>query len=146
MLVKDLLKKKEREVITIEPSVKILEAMGKLIDDKISCLLVMDSADKLTGIVSDKDIFHTVYKDRENFHEYTVSDIMTTDLIIGLLDDDINYIAGIMTQNRVRHVPILEKDKLVGLISIGDIIKAQMKYMQIENRYLKLYIDGGYPG
>jgi len=146
MLVKDLLKKKEREVITIEPSVKILEAMGKLIDDKISCLLVMDSADKLTGIVSDKDIFHTVYKDRENFHEYTVSDIMTIDLIIGLLDDDINYIAGIMTQNRVRHVPILEKDKLVGLISIGDIIKAQMKYMQIENRYLKLYIDGGYPG
>lgn len=146
MLVKDLLKKKEREIITIEPSVNILQAMGKLIDNKIGCLLVMDSADKLTGIVSDKDIFHTVYKDRENFHEYKVSDIMTTDLIIGLLDDDINYIAGIMTQNRVSHVPILEKDKLVGLVSIGDIIKAQMKYMQIENRYLKLYINGGYPG
>ena len=146
MLVKDLLKKKEREIITIEPSVSILQAMGKLIDNKIGCLLVMDPADKLIGIVSDKDIFHTVFKDRENFHEYTVSDIMTTDLIIGLLDDDINYIAGIMTQNRVRHVPILEKDKLVGLVSIGDVIKAQMKYMQIENRYLKLYIDGGYPG
>lgn len=105
----------------------------------------MDENDKLIGIISDKDIFAAVYENQDTFTTLKVSDLMSSDLIVGIEDDDINYIAGIMTKNRIRHIPIMEKDKLLGLISIGDIVKAQMEDMEIENRYLKLYIDGTYP-
>jgi CBS domain-containing protein len=71
---------------------------------------------------------------------------MTTDLLVGLAEDEIDYIGGVMTENKVRHIPIVEKDQLVGLISLGDVVKAEIKRMQIENRYLKLYMEGNYPG
>lgn len=145
MKVKDLLKENPREIITTDKSTTIIKAMNLLISNRIGCLLVMDENDKLIGIISDKDIFAAVYENQDTFTTLKVSDLMSSDLIVGIEDDDINYIAGIMTKNRIRHIPIMEKDKLLGLISIGDIVKAQMEDMEIENRYLKLYIDGTYP-
>jgi len=61
-------------------------------------------------------------------------------------DDEVSYIAGVMTNNRIRHVPIVENKQLAGLVSVGDVVKTQMENIQIENRYLKQYIDGSYPG
>jgi len=71
---------------------------------------------------------------------------MSRDLIVGLPDDDISYISGVMTQNRSRHIPVVEKDKLIGLVSLGDIVKTQMDKIKIENRYLKDYVHSKYPG
>ncbi len=146
MKVKDVLQSMKREIITIEPSANILTAMEALIKNKIGCLPVLGDSGQLVGIVSDKDIFHAIYENQDNFHSLKVSDLMTTDLLIGLAEDMIDYIGGVMTKNRVRHIPIVEKDKLVGLISLGDIVKAEIKRMEIENRYLKLYMEGNYPG
>ena len=146
MIVEDVLKSKRGKVITTEPTASIPEVMDVLITNKISCLPVVDADDNLIGIVSDKDIFMAIHRDNENFVSLTVNDLMTTNLVIGLSDDDLNYIAGVMTNNRIRHVPIVEKNKIVGLLSVGDIVKAQMKVMEIENRYLKQYIEGNYPG
>ena len=75
----------------------------------------------------------------------TVTDIMTSNIIVGVETDELTYIAGLMTNNRIRHVPVVKADKLIGLISIGDVVKAQMSDMEVENRYLKQYIDGSYP-
>jgi CBS domain-containing protein len=106
---------------------------------------VLSSDGKLQGIVSDKDIFCLIFKHRTDFKKYQVSDVMTKDLIVGLGEDDMNYMAGLMTKNRIRHIPIVKGTILIGLISQSDIVKVQMKRMAVENRYLKLYFDGYYP-
>lgn len=146
MKVKEMLKNKQREIITVEPSTGILTGMELLIKNKISCLPVLEASGKLVGIVSDKDIFKAIYENQDSFRSFTVDDLMTTDLIVGVADDDIDYIGGVMTNNRIRHIPIVERDKLVGLVSVGDVVKAEIKDMEIENRYLKLYMEGNYPG
>ena len=146
MRVSDILHDKNIDVITTKSDEKIHSVMEILISNKISCLPVMDAENKLIGIISDKDIFKAVFKDQQGFASTTVDVLMTKDIIVGVPDDDIEYISGIMTQNRIRHIPILEKDKLIGLISTGDIVKTQIKKMKIENRYLKQYVEGNYPG
>jgi len=146
MLVCDLLKTKPKELICTRPGVPILEAMELLIRHKISCLPVLDEGGLVVGIISDKDIFRRIFQDYRGFRDLTVRDLMSTNLIIGLPDDEISYIAAIMTNNRIRHVPILEGESLIGLLSVGDIVKTQMEDVRIENRYLWQYITGAYPG
>lgn len=146
MRVQDVLKDKDKTTITVTADTPIVEAMERLITNKISCLPVVDEKDQLVGIVSDKDIFKTVHEHLEDFSKYTIGDVMTSDVIVGLEDDEISYIAGLMTKNRIRHVPIVEQQCLKGLVSIGDVVKTQMSDIEIENRYLKLYISGNYPG
>ena len=145
MQVRDLMKMKPKEIISVDKETSILKAMHILIENKISCLPITDDYGKLEGIISDKDIFKAVYGNQEDFVVYKVQDLMTTDLIVGVEYDEIEYIARVMTKNRVRHVPIVEQDKLVWLISIGDVVKTQLKDMEVENRYLRQFIEGTYP-
>ncbi len=142
MLVRTLLESKPREIITARPETSIDEAMELLIKHKISCLPVLDSDDKLVGIVSDKDIFKKIYETKDQYHKLTVGEVMTEALIVGLPSDEISYIAGVMDKNWIRHVPIVDGDKLIGLVSQGDIITMQAEHHEIENRYLNLYIQG----
>lgn len=145
MLVRDLLDAKEsRPMVVAAPETTAHEAMTLLIDNQISCLPVM-KGDELVGIVSDKDIFKLVFEHRTDFAGMPVKDIMTTDLIVGVMDDEIDYVAGLMSENWIRHIPIMEGKMLVGLVSQTDIVRRQMKHMKVENRYLRIYIDGFRP-
>ncbi|MCK4573406.1 MAG: CBS domain-containing protein [candidate division Zixibacteria bacterium] len=146
MLVQDLLKKQPKTIMTVGKGTNVLAAMQLLIDNNISCLPIVENDNRLIGIISDKDIFKAVYDRQDAFVAFKVGDLMETNLIVGVEADDINYIAGLMTNNRIRHIPIVDRDRIIGLISVGDIVKVQMKSMEVENRYLKLYIDGSYPG
>jgi CBS domain-containing protein len=67
---------------------------------------------------------------------------MTADIIIGVPEDDLNYVMGIMTKNRIRHLPVLEQGKLTGIISIGDVVNAHVEEAEFENRVLQDYIHG----
>jgi CBS domain-containing protein len=146
MLASDILKIKGKEVITILEDVNIIDAMKILLEKKISCLPVVDGENCLIGIISDKDVFKAVYNNQDNYKDLNASQLMTTDLIVGVETDDVDYISGLMTKNRIRHIPIVEEMLLVGLISIGDVVKTKQKDIEIENRYLRQYIDGSYPG
>jgi CBS domain-containing protein len=143
MKVKDLLRHSNKEVITIAPGATIAEAMSRLISHQISCLPVVDEESNVVGIISDRDIFHEAFNNHHNYRDALVGERMTTDVIIGVPDDQISYIAGIMTNNRIRHVPIVEEGKLIGLVSTGDVVKTQMDNLQTENRYLRQYIMQG---
>ena len=145
MKVKKILLTKDGDIITIEKTDNIINAMKKLIEKKISCLPVIEN-DNLIGIISDKDIFKAVYEHQDSFATYKVSDFMSSKLIVGVEDDDIEYISKLMTKNKIRHIPIVNKKTLVGLISIGDVVKSRESDMAFENRYLHIYIDGTYPG
>ncbi len=146
MTVKDILAAKGRAVITTTPDTPLLEAMALLIDHAISCLPVENEQNELIGIVSDKDIFRCAFKQPDNFTRHQVKDVMTTELIVGLETDEVGYVAGIMTNNRIRHVPIVDGKRIVGLISAGDIVKTRMQDFEVENRYLREYIQRKYPG
>jgi len=145
MRVSDVLKAKNRGVITTTTGTGITQAMKQLIENGISCLPVLDEEERLVGIVSDKDIFRAIHQNTENFTWMSCGDLMTTDVIIGVEDDELHYIGSLMTKNRIRHIPIMNNEKLVGLVSVGDVVKMSMDHMEVENRYLKNYITGAYP-
>jgi len=146
MNVANFMKDNAHELVTASADTGIREAMALLLDNKISCLLIVTDENELVGIVSEKDIFRSAYEDSEGFINGTLGEIMTTDLIVGIAEDDLDYIAGLMTENRIRHIPIVESKQLKGLLSLGDIVKSRMTSMKIENRYLKMYIEDVYPG
>ena len=141
MLVKALLESKPRRLITASPSTSIDEAMDLLISNSISSLPILEG-DKLIGIITDQDIFKRIHQTKGEYHSLKVQDVMTVDLIVGLLDDEISYIVGLMGKNWIRHVPIVEGEKLIGLVSQRDIVKKQTENIEVENRYLKMYTEG----
>jgi CBS domain-containing protein len=146
MLVRDMLKKSRRDIITVDPKTGVREAMETLISNKIGCLPVLDTKGNLVGILDDQDIFRAVYENQDGFEKFTAGDLMTSELIIGMPSDEMNYVAGLMAKNDIRYIPIMEDRKMIGLISPGDVVKAQMKHIEIENRYLKMYMEGTHLG
>jgi CBS domain-containing protein len=142
MKVMDILKKKDPNVWTIKAKQTIRETLGVLVEKKIGALVVMGDGDDIVGIVSERDMIRDCYQNSKNVETTQINQIMTRNVIVGTPEDDLDYIMGIMTQNRIRHLPIIAAGKLTGIISIGDIVKAQLQDTQYENRYLKDYIFG----
>jgi CBS domain-containing protein len=142
MKVADLLKSKGQTVFTVSPDEPIFQAMGKLIENKIGSLLVTEAENKIVGIISERDIMRAAYSDYDLLKTKKVSQLMSTNIIVAIPDDDIDYIMGIMTQNRIRHLPIVTRETIVGMISIGDIVKFQLEEIQVKNRYLEEYMYG----
>lgn len=145
MKARQILESKGTRVITTVEDTLLVDVMAIFFANKVGSLLVVDKYDKILGIVAPNDVLHAVHKNLDRVPEIRVKEVMVTDLIVATPDDDIDYIQNIMTENRVRHIPILEDGKLIGLVSIGDVVKAQMKEKHVENRYLKDYIEGKYP-
>lgn len=144
MKARDIIAKKGSEVYTGSPSLTIREALHNLLEHKVGALVIVDEAQRPVGIITEKDILHLA-REHDDWREHIVGDHMTKNLIIGLPGDSGEYIMSLMTINRFRHVPIMDEGKLAGIISIGDIVKAQLKNIKAENRYLTDYIMSKYP-
>jgi CBS domain-containing protein len=144
--VKDILKDKGTEVATIRVQETICDAVKALVEKNIGSLLVLDEKGVIAGIITERDILKQCNKCLETFPDIKVKDVMTKNLIVASPDDDLDYVENIMTQNRVRHLPIMAKKKLEGIISIGDLVNVLRGECKVENRYLKAYISGEYPG
>jgi CBS domain-containing protein len=142
MRVADILRKKGDKVVTIEPHRTVLDAVGVLVEHRIGAMVVTGSDGAVHGIISERDIMIEAAERSDSIRETLVGDVMTKDVIIGVPDDDLDYVMGIMTKNRIRHLPILDDGKLVGIISIGDVVNAHLGATKFENRLLKDYIHG----
>ena len=113
--------------MTISSEATICDAMELMIEKRIGSLIVVDRNDNPIGIITENDIFRLTFRHRGNMMEQSIKDNMSTDLILGVLDDDIEFIAEAMTQNNIQHVPIMdENEQLCGVISIRDIVKAKL--------------------
>ncbi len=145
MKAKEILAIKGSRVITIHQDNTLLEAISIFFINKVGSLIVVDEHDHIKGILAPNDILKAVHTDLDNIRQAKVNQFMSKELIVAKKEDDVDYLQAIMTENRVRHIPILEKGKLLGLVSIGDVVKAQIKKMDVENQYLKEYIEGKYP-
>ncbi|UCD95122.1 MAG: CBS domain-containing protein [Candidatus Zixiibacteriota bacterium] len=144
MKLEDILKSKGNGFESIEPDRSVKEAMHRIAEKKIGSLLVMKN-DLLVGIITEKDIFRITLENGEKAFSQPVEKFMTTNPVIGIPEDDVETAMAYMTNNRFRHLPVMHGNKVVGIVSIGDIIKAQAKNLRSENRYLVDYITGKYP-
>ena len=142
MKVKDILVTKGSKVWSVKSGQTIKEAVQVLVTQKIGALLVFDQKDQIVGIITERDIMRACHEYGKELDGTTVIKVMTSRVIIGTLEDDLDYIMNIMTQNRCRHIPIVENEQLQGIISIGDVVKAQLHDSQVQIKYLKDYMHG----
>ena len=147
MKVKDILRVKGSKVYTVSENATLMAATGKLFSNKIGSLIVVNDAEEIVGIVAPNDILKAVHEGCvENCSLQRVHQVMTRNMICASEEDTLDYIQAVMTENRIRHIPIMDKKELKGLVSIGDVVNAQIKVHKVENHYLKDYIEGKYPG
>lgn len=131
MKVRNILATKKGRIITIGPDEPVRRAVTLFVEHRIGALVVMDAGEHLVGIVSERDVIRAATEDEQLFGR-PVRDIMTRHVVIGMPQDDVISVAHTMLERRFRHLPIMEDDKLVGIISIGDVLKTQRDAYQGE--------------
>lgn len=141
MKITEILRRKGREVVTIAPAERVLDAMRLLVEENIGAVVVVDGTE-IGGILSERDILRLGARDPDRLRETAVRDAMTRDLVVAVPGDDIHYCMNIMTENRIRHLPIVRDGGLEGIVSIGDLVNACRREAEVENRYMKDYIRG----
>lgn len=145
MNLQDILSEKGTTVYTISPDANLLQVARKLVECKVGSLLIYrmvegQSEPRLAGIVSERDILRMVATGSRSLEEITVGEVMSTHLIVGSPGDSVEDIMGLLTRERKRHLPVLCEGRVVGIVSIGDIVKAQHRALATENRFMKDYI------
>ncbi|MFL6089572.1 MAG: CBS domain-containing protein [Aeromicrobium sp.] len=142
MRVREILSAKgSGEVFTIRPEATVAELLETLAELNIGALVVSSDGSHMAGIVSERDIVRKL----RNFQEpaaVTVGEIMTDAVHSCSPDDTLGHLMGVMTANRVRHVPVLEDGLLVGILSIGDAVKTRMDQLEFERDQLTHYLHG----
>ena len=143
MKIRDIRKDNPVQLQTISPDKTVHEAIQQLCRANIGALPVVDSMGELVGIVSERDVLRLCARDDcKTALEMKVREIMTRELVIGVPEDSLDYVMRVMTEHRVRHLPVLEERRLAAIVSIGDVVKAQYEEKETEIRYLRDYMTG----
>ncbi len=140
--VKQLLEFKGRDTVTIEPDRTVYEALERLAERRIGALLVIEN-NKLVGLISERDYARKVILKGKSSKDTPVRDVMIQDLICVNLETSVDECMELMTQERVRHLPVLDKGKLVGIVSIGDAVRQIISERDFTIRQLQEYIASG---
>jgi CBS domain-containing protein len=124
MNIAHVLARKGVRVVTIRPEQSIRQALALLAEHNIGALVAVDESARPVGILSERDVVRAAARDEHVFGR-AVSELMTRDVVVGVPEDDLKAVGRTMTERRIRHLPVVEKDKLVGIVSIGDVVNAQ---------------------
>ena len=143
MTVAAILKHKGSEVASVAPTDTIHQLSSLLDEHRIGAALVLDAAGQLLGIVSERDIVRCLARHGARVLEMTAAQLMTTQVQTATPRTTVPDAMAMMTQGRFRHVPVLENGALVGLISIGDVVKFRLHQQEQEVDSLKAYVTGG---
>jgi len=141
--VKHMLDQKGHDVSTISPEAKVIDALKLMADKSIGALIVLYK-DQVVGILSERDYARKVILKGRSSLETPVKEIMTLQVYGVNPDTSAEECMALMTQKRIRHLPVLEKGKLTGLVSIGDVVKSIMSEQKVEIEHLQNYIMGKY--
>lgn len=139
--VRDILKVKGRDVWSIEPGATVYDAMKLMAEKEIGSLMVMEGA-KLVGLISERDYARKVILQGRSSRTTQVKEIMTSRVVYARLDQNIEECMAVMTEKRVRHLPVMEEERLVGVISIGDLVKSIIAEQKFIIEQLERYISG----
>lgn len=129
-------------VYTVPPDATVSELLDALADHNVGALVVSTDGTDVVGIVSERDVVRKL-RGIDDARTVTVSKIMSTDLHVCGPDDSFESLLTTMTEHRVRHVPVLENDRLIGVLSIGDAVKHRMDQLAFERDQLSNYVAGG---
>lgn len=145
MKVRDILINKGSEIYSIGSDATVYDAIKKMSELGIGALLVVDQ-DNLTGIISERDYRDKVILKGRQSKTTPVRDIMTSRVITVEGDNNIKLCMQLMTEHKIRHLPVLENNELKGVISIGDVVKSIIDQQKVEIDSLRSYITRDYPG
>ena len=140
--VSDILGEKSGNVLSIEASATVFEAVQEMVGANVGSLLVTDGGD-IVGIVTERDYLRRVTLEGRTDKDTAVGEIMTAPLVVVTPDTDIDECMAIMTDRRIRHLPVVRDGDVVGVVSIGDLVKFKSKQQSFEIQYLTDYITAG---
>ncbi|MCC5907237.1 MAG: CBS domain-containing protein [Balneolaceae bacterium] len=145
MKVKEILSRKGNDIYSIRSDETVFNAIKKMSELKIGALLVIDNGE-LKGMISERDYRDKVILMGRKSKTTEVNVIMSRKAFCVNVDDSVNLCMKLMTEKRIRHLPVLANGKLAGLISIGDVVKSIIDRQKVEIDSLRSYITSGYPG
>lgn len=142
MRIGDVLRHKGVAVVTVSPDVTVTELLAGLAEHNIGAMVVV-GPNGLEGIVSERDVVRRLSIDGPAVLTRPVSKIMTSVVVSCRKSDSVDTISVLMTEKRVRHVPVLDNGKLAGIVSIGDVVKSRIEELEAEHQQLQSYITRG---
>jgi CBS domain-containing protein len=140
MKVRQLLGSKGREVVTSEAANTVEDAIHSMQGRQISALVITDHG-RPVGIFTERDVLRAyIGGNGKSFREVVLKDVMTTNLVVAELEDDLSAIMAVMTDRNIRHLPVVDRGALIGMLSVRDVIQSQVQKLTSEIHYLKDYI------
>jgi len=140
--VAEILRGKSGDVLKIEKTATVFDAITKIVEANVGSILVTDG-DQVVGIMSERDYLRKIAVQGRTSRDTQVGEIMSTPLIYVTPETTIEESMAIMTDRRIRHLPVVENDDVIGIISIGDVVKFQSREQSFQIKYLTEYISGG---
>jgi CBS domain-containing protein len=141
MRINDILRSKGTSVLTVAPDVTVRQLLATLAEHNVGALIVSEDGATIAGIVSERDVVRKMHEHGAELLEETVSEIMTAEVHTCGPDDHIDDLRRTMTDRRIRHLPVLREGRLVGIVSIGDVVKSAISELETEREYLVGYIQ-----
>ena len=138
MKIRDLLKIKDRPVITIGPNETVSAAIKKLVEYDRGSIPVCNEKAELVGIITERDIVRKSFVRSDALTGIKIEEVMTKEVAIGTTEDDVDYAVSVMKQKRIRHLPIVDSQKVVGMVSMRDLLDVQLSEAKAEIRYAGL--------
>ncbi len=144
MLIEHILHRKGRDVATITADAPVADAVARLRDHNVGALVVTDDGERVVGIISERDIVRSLAGgDPAAVLGAAVRDLMSTDLTTCDPSATVAELMRLMTERRIRHIPVMDGDRLAGIISIGDVVKSRIDELQAEAEALHEYLTSG---
>lgn len=143
MRVRDIIEAKGQRVISVGPEATVKQALALFVEHRIGSLPVLDGTGKLVGIFSERDVLYGDHHDYERFHHQLIQDVMTPDPITCDPRDAVHEVMGKLSQNHVGQLPVVDEGELIGIVSVGDLIRSLYEQVEAENQHLMAYLYGG---
>jgi len=142
MLVRHVLDERGRQVISVHPEAPVKQALALFVIHKIGSVPVVDPSGKLIGIFTERDVLYGDFGDSDQFHRRLIGEVMTRDPITCSPNDRVSEVMEEMSHHRVGQLPVVDDGVLIGLVSVGDLIKSLHEQLETENQHLTAYIHG----
>ncbi len=143
MRIADLLRHKGSDVATVPPGISVAGLLEDLARHNVGAVVVCDDAGAVVGIVSERDVVRQLNERGAELLRAPVSEIMTTTVVTCEPSESVNSLASIMTERRIRHMPVVTGGNLVGIVSIGDVVKSRIEQLESDREQLESYIAQG---
>lgn len=143
MNVAGILGDKGADVLTLNKDATMREAASLLSDKHVGSVVILDDGEKIAGILSERDIVTSLARQDNNCLDLPVSECMTSDVATCTKSDTVEYLMGQMTKHRFRHMPVVENGEMIGIVSIGDVVKQRIAETELEASAMRAYIATG---